>query len=100
MPEQTNYRRDSFGALVNLPEGIIINSMSAYDPDTSSYIECYTLDLQFTPPDPSIVLTAIPTSCQTCQWQTNKIKITLKENQDNTTKTIEVNSLGLVDVIN
>lgn len=45
--------------------------------------------ITFIPPDPTIYITDAELF----------IKITLKENQGNTTKTIEVNSLGLVDVI-
>lgn len=89
---------DTSDTKVYLPEGITVSSVLGYNSDTSNYIESYALELRFTPPDPSVSLKY--SACDVCSYiTTNKIRITLKENQGNTTKTIEVNSLGLVDVI-
>jgi prepilin-type N-terminal cleavage/methylation domain-containing protein len=72
---------------VNLPTGITISSIFLDDSNNNS------ANIVFTPPDPAIHINGNITS------DAINVKITLKENQDNTTKTIEVNSLGLVDVI-
>ncbi len=71
-----------------LPPGITIDSLTAFY--SSFYSSVNTLSIVFFPPDP---ITHINSDYK-------KAKITLKEQQNNTTKTIEINFFGLIDAIN
>ena len=68
---------------VDLPDGIIIDSI-----DLGVSVD--SVDIVFLPPNPDTYIDGA---------DDNTVRITLKDNQGNTTKTIEVNFFGLIDVI-
>lgn len=80
--------RVSYGAkVVDLPRGIVIESIQTSDSNSTSWV-----NINFLPPDPA---THIFDGSYKSSWT----KIKLKDITDDTTKTISVNFLGLVEVI-
>ena len=65
---------------INLPDGVIIHSI-----DLGA-----SVDIVFLPPNPDTYINGA---------DDNTVKITLRDSNGNTTKTIEVNFFGLIDVI-
>lgn len=74
---------------IDLPENITISSIT-----NSFSISESPLDIVFTPPDPTVYFNGISAINDVF------IEIVLKDNQTNLTKTITVNFLGMVDIIN
>ena len=68
------------GRIIDLPDGVTIYLLSAGDPT----------DIVFLPPDPTTYINGA--ADQT-------VLITLKDSKSNTTKKIEVNFFGLIDVV-
>ena len=69
---------------INLPDGVTI-----YDID-DNYNDPDEFAITFLPPNPDTYIDGV---------KDNTVKITLKDNKGNTTKTIEVNFFGLIDVV-
>lgn len=78
----------SYGAkVVDLPRGIVVESIQTSDVNSTSWV-----NINFLPPDPA---THIFDGSYKSSWT----KIKLRDTTDDTTKTISVNFLGLVEVI-
>jgi len=65
---------------INLPDGVTVDSIDLGD----------SVDIVFLPPNPDTYIEGV---------KDNTVKITLKDNKGNTTKTVEVNFFGLIDVV-
>ncbi|MCK4553736.1 hypothetical protein KAU19_02140 [Candidatus Parcubacteria bacterium] len=78
--EEYDYDAGEEYSIINLPDGVIIDSI---DPGAS-------VDIVFLPPNPDTYINGA---------DDNTVKIILKDNNGNTTKTIEVNFFGLIDVV-
>lgn len=80
-----NYDAGEEFRTVSLPAGISLNSIKDKDGN-----ELNTVAIVFLPPDPATYIAGV---------MNNKARIALKENAGSSVKTVEVNFLGLIEVI-